>query len=68
MEVWEVVSILGMWRPEDDVLQEAPAAGKPVNDLALIKARYAAAARGEEEPVHLFGGSGFQFPPSPHLE
>lgn len=68
MEVWEGVSMLGLWRPARDLEVEKPKAGKPVDDASLIRARYAAAARGEPEPTHIFGGSGFTLPPLPNQE
>lgn len=70
MEVWEVVSMLGIWKPEEELTEAVAKPGKPVDDAKLIRARYAAAARGEPEPVHLLGApmSSFAFPPSPNME
>lgn len=62
MELWQVVSLLGWWRSDEDAVPAVPGAGpargrapKTVDDRALIKARLAAAARGEEEPTWIFG-------------
>lgn len=55
MEVWQVASLLGAWRIDESAVPTEPVRGRPISDSALIKARMAAAARGEGEPLWLFG-------------
>lgn len=54
MELWQVVAYFIPEREAKPVA--APVDGpKPVRDIDVIKARYAAAAAGKPPPLHIFG-------------